>query len=95
MPKMLTVDELAQRLVVHRITIYRLLKSGALPGFKVGRIWRFDLDQIDAWMHDRINHNSPVQQNFPAEATSEGRLTASAGRENKHNGKRGGRAGGA
>src|SRR5579864_870592 len=48
--KILTVSELAQHLNVHRITIYRLLKNGSLPGFKIGRVWRFDLDEISAWM---------------------------------------------
>ena len=50
--KILTVSELAEHLNVHRITIYRLLKSGTLPGFKIGRVWRFDLDEIGRWMAD-------------------------------------------
>jgi excisionase family DNA binding protein len=48
--KILTVSELADHLNVHRITIYRLLKDGSLPGFKIGRVWRFDLDEITNWM---------------------------------------------
>jgi excisionase family DNA binding protein len=48
--KILTVSELAEHLSVHRITIYRLLKDGTLPGFKIGRVWRFDLDEIANWM---------------------------------------------
>ena len=48
--KILTVSELAEHLNVHRITIYRLLKNGSLPGFKIGRVWRFDLNEITAWM---------------------------------------------
>ena len=50
--KILTVSELAEHLNVHRITIYRLLKNGSLPGFKIGRVWRFDLDEIGLWMAD-------------------------------------------
>src|SRR5690242_18469568 len=48
--RILTVSELAGHLNVHRITIYRLLKNGNLPGFKIGRVWRFDLDEIGSWM---------------------------------------------
>ncbi|HVN27240.1 MAG TPA: helix-turn-helix domain-containing protein [Candidatus Binataceae bacterium] len=48
--RILTVSELADHLSVHRITIYRLLKSGSIPGFKIGRVWRFELDQISSWM---------------------------------------------
>jgi excisionase family DNA binding protein len=48
--RILTVSELADHLSVHRITIYRLLKTGSIPGFKIGRVWRFELDQIANWM---------------------------------------------
>lgn len=48
--KILTVSELAGHLNIHRITVYRLLKSGALPGFKIGRVWRFDLEEITNWI---------------------------------------------
>ena len=45
----LTVDELSEYLQVHRTTIYRLLKQGKLPGFRVGSDWRFNLEAIDRW----------------------------------------------
>lgn len=47
--KVLTVNELADYLRVHRSTIYRLLKKGQLPGFKIGSDWRFNVEVIDDW----------------------------------------------
>ena len=47
--KVLTVNELAEYLRVHRSTIYRLLKKGMLPGFKIGSDWRFNVEVIDHW----------------------------------------------
>jgi excisionase family DNA binding protein len=47
--KVLTVNELAEYLRVHRSTIYRLLKKGQLPGFKIGSDWRFNVEIIDEW----------------------------------------------
>ena len=47
--KVLTVNELADYLRVHRSTLYRLLKKGQLPGFKIGSDWRFNVEVIDAW----------------------------------------------
>ena len=35
-PDLMTVDELAAYLKVHPATIYRLIKRGELPAFKVG-----------------------------------------------------------
>lgn len=47
--KVLTVGELSNYLRVHRSTIYRLLKRGQLPGFKIGSDWRFNVEAIDHW----------------------------------------------
>jgi excisionase family DNA binding protein len=47
--KVLTLAELADYLRVHPSTIYRLLKGGGLPSFKVGSDWRFNREQIDQW----------------------------------------------
>jgi excisionase family DNA binding protein len=48
--KVLTVNELSDYLRVHRSTIYRLLKRGQLPGFKIGSDWRFNIEAIDRWL---------------------------------------------
>jgi excisionase family DNA binding protein len=47
--RVLTVTELSDYLRVHRSTIYRLLKRGDLPAFKVGSDWRFNVEAIDGW----------------------------------------------
>jgi excisionase family DNA binding protein len=47
--RLVTVKELSKYLRVHPSTIYRLLKRGELPGFKLGSDWRFSLDAIDRW----------------------------------------------
>jgi excisionase family DNA binding protein len=53
MPEVMTVPELAERLNVSTITIYRLLKAGQLPAFRVGSDWRFSADAIAQWMKER------------------------------------------
>jgi len=45
----MTVRELADFLRVHPSTIYRLLREGTLPAFKVGSDWRFSREAIDRW----------------------------------------------
>lgn len=49
----LTVNDLALYLRVHRSTVYRLLKKGQLPGFKIGSDWRFNVETIDQWRLDQ------------------------------------------
>jgi excisionase family DNA binding protein len=47
--KVMTVKELSGYLKVHPSTIYRQLKRGRLPAFKVGSDWRFNIESIDSW----------------------------------------------
>ena len=52
-PSVFTVGELADYLRVHPSTIYRLLERKELPAFKVGRDWRFTMEEIDRWRAKR------------------------------------------
>ena len=47
--KIMTVKELADYLKVHASTVYRQLKLGQLPAFKIGSDWRFNVEAIDRW----------------------------------------------
>ena len=47
--KYLTVAELSEYLQIHRTTIYRMLRQGKLPGFRIGSDWRFRLEAIEEW----------------------------------------------
>lgn len=44
-----TIKELSEHLRVHPTTIYRLLRQGRLPGFRVGSNWRFNRAVIEQW----------------------------------------------
>ncbi len=48
-----TVTELSEHLRVHPTTIYRLLRRGLIPGFRVGSTWRFSRAAIEEWEHGR------------------------------------------
>jgi excisionase family DNA binding protein len=49
----LTVQDLAHYLKIHPSTVYRLLKRGQLPAFKIGSDWRFGVEDIDRWRIER------------------------------------------
>ena len=50
--KVMTVKEVSGYLRVHPSTVYRLIKRGQIPAFRIGSDWRFNLEQIDIWrMH--------------------------------------------
>ncbi len=48
-----TIKELSEHLRVHPTTIYRLLRQGRLPGFRVGSNWRFNRGAIEQWEREQ------------------------------------------
>jgi excisionase family DNA binding protein len=53
LPSVMTVKELSLYLRVHPSTIYKLLRRGDLPGFRIGADWRFSTEAIDRWCSER------------------------------------------
>jgi excisionase family DNA binding protein len=56
---MMTLQEVADYLRVTRSTIHRLLKRNQIPGFRIGRHWRFNVEEIDRWCSSRASTKDP------------------------------------
>jgi excisionase family DNA binding protein len=56
----LDINTLAERLQIKRSTLYAWAAQGTIPHLKLGRLVRFDPDEIDAWLHDRQRHTPPT-----------------------------------
>ena len=46
MANIVTAKEIAHYLKLTESTIYKLASTGELPGFRIGKSWRFDMDEI-------------------------------------------------
>ena len=46
----LSVDEIADHLGIKRDTVYKWISERQMPGHKIGRLWKFKKDQVDAWV---------------------------------------------
>jgi excisionase family DNA binding protein len=53
----LSIKDVAQRLNLHEMTIYRLIKSRDLPAFKVGGQWRIRQQSLDSWLTSHANNS--------------------------------------
>ena len=53
--KLLTVEELMERLKVSRNTTYQLLATKKIEGFKVGRTWRIPTSSVELFIVEQIN----------------------------------------
>jgi len=48
--RLLTVREVAEAMRVSNMTIYRLIRAGALPAVRVGRNYRIRAADVDAYL---------------------------------------------
>ena len=52
--RLLTVNEVADLLRVSRLTVYRLIKEGDVPAFKVGRGYRLREEDVHSYLNERF-----------------------------------------
>jgi excisionase family DNA binding protein len=45
-----SVDDVPRHLSVAKDSIYRWIEHRGLPAHEVGRLWKFKLSQVDAWV---------------------------------------------
>jgi len=58
----LSVDEISTHLGVKRDTVYKWISKKAMPAHKIGRLWKFKIDEIDHWVRAGNANDSGGQQ---------------------------------
>lgn len=56
--EILTTKEACALLKTQRLTLYKLVKSGEIPAFRMGRAWKFERTAIEAWIRKRLEENN-------------------------------------
>jgi excisionase family DNA binding protein len=52
---LLTANEVSEYLRIPQSTVYKLVQEGKIPGFKVGRHWRFRKTVVQDWIKAKEN----------------------------------------
>ena len=58
----LSVEEIAEHLGVTKDSIYRWIEKRALPAHKVGKLWKFKKDEVDAWVRSGQGHENDERE---------------------------------
>ena len=45
-----SVDDVSKHLGVAQDSIYRWIEARGLPAHRIGRLWKFKLSEVDAWV---------------------------------------------
>lgn len=53
--ELITIDELCDCLMIGRTTAYRLLRSGELNAFKIGKVWKISKVSVEQYIKQRSN----------------------------------------
>lgn len=60
--KLVTVRELSKFLNMKELTIYSWAKNGSISSYKLNGLWRFNLEEIDAWIRQLRYVPNPLQK---------------------------------
>lgn len=56
--EVLDLDGACEFLKIAKPTLYKYARTGAIPAFKVGRIWRFHKASLDDWVRGRVSEDT-------------------------------------
>jgi excisionase family DNA binding protein len=66
LPTLLNAEQVAEYLGLHKVTVLKFARAGKLPGLKVGREWRFQADDMRAWLAARQEERADSVARFTA-----------------------------
>jgi excisionase family DNA binding protein len=57
---LLDSNRAAALLGIHPKTLQKMARAGAVPGHRIGDLWRFRLSELDSWVRAGVNSQSPL-----------------------------------
>lgn len=68
---LLTPEETAERLAVSRKSIMNWLRSGQLPGVKIGKLWRIKESELEQFIEARASNRAYKFREYSVEEINE------------------------
>jgi excisionase family DNA binding protein len=61
MAEILNIQEACTFLRIAKPTLYKYIRSGEIPAFKMGRVWRFHKASLDEWIKTRMREHTEAR----------------------------------
>jgi excisionase family DNA binding protein len=62
MAAILTLAEVSQKFKLSVLQVQKLAREGRIPAHKVGRLWRFDQEELDRWFYGATSDLDEVRK---------------------------------
>jgi excisionase family DNA binding protein len=60
--EVLTLKEICELLRVHPSTVYKMIRQGKVPSFRIGTDWRFRTELVERWMAEKSMQSRQVEK---------------------------------
>lgn len=80
--RLLSIEDVAERLGLSPLTVGDKLRAGALPGLKVGRLWRVREADLDAYVRELAEAAAPERAARQRKARAKAAKTNAATKAN-------------
>jgi excisionase family DNA binding protein len=50
-------EEAARFLNINPKTLQKMARSGEVPGYRIGKLWKFRISDLDAWLRSKVISN--------------------------------------
>ena len=61
MGEVFDLDAACEYLKLAKPTLYKYVRTGAIPAFKMGRVWRFHKEMLDTWVRERVTADTSAR----------------------------------
>ncbi len=61
MEGILEAEEACKYLKMSKVTLYRHVRQGLIPAFKVGGAWKFHKISLDDWIQQRVKEDTAMR----------------------------------
>ena len=57
-----SLKEITEYLGIRRETVYRWIEQREMPGHRIGKLWKFKKDEVDAWIKSGKSADAEVEK---------------------------------
>lgn len=62
-------NEACAYLKIAKVTLYKYVRKGEIPGYKMGKVWRFHRHSLDNWIQSRVQEETASRSTQSLEKT--------------------------